>query len=203
MTSAGETAVLCEETSTPWRRLDSVVVHRNPWFEVRQDLALQPDGRSGTYSHVVAGGSVTVLAIDEQDRLAVTRQWIYTHAGTQWRLPGGGIDPSDSGALAAGRRELAEETGLRAVGWRRLGAITGADSFTNHVDHIFLATGLTMHERSPEPTEADLVVRWMPFTEVLDLVTSGEIAHAGSAFAVLRLAMSRARGCPFPTRSGR
>lgn len=187
-----------DETDAPWRRLDSVVVHRNPWFEVRQDSVLRPDGRWGTYSHVVTAGSVTVLAIDEQDRLAVTRQWIYTHAGTQWRLPGGGIEPSDAGPLAAARRELAEETGLHATKWDRLGRVNGADSLTNHVDNVFLATGLTMRERCPEPTEADLVVSWLPFPAAFELVTTGELAHAGSAYAVLSMAVRRARGCPFP-----
>jgi ADP-ribose pyrophosphatase len=203
MTSVGETSTSHGKAGAPWRRLNSVVVHRNRWFEVRQDSVVQPDGSWGTYSHVVTAGSVTVLAINEQDRLAVTRQWIYTHVGTQWRLPGGGIERTDADPLAAARRELAEETGLHAETWDELGRVNGADSFTNHVDNVFLATDLTMRERCPEPTEADLVVCWLPFAEALHLVTSGELTHASSAYAVLSMAVRRATGCLFPAGSGR
>lgn len=197
-----ETASAPDPVDTPWRRLDSVVVHRNPWFEVRRDSVMRPDGCQGSYSHVVTAGSVTVLAMDDRDQLAVTRQWIYTHADTQWRLPGGGIEPFDAGPLIAARRELAEETGLHATRWEPLGRINGADSLTNHVDNVFLATGLTMRERHLDPAEADLELCWLPFSRALELVTSGELAHASSAYAVLSIALRRAGGCPFPSLSG-
>ncbi len=170
-----------------------MVLHTTPWFEVRRDSVIRPDGSGGTYLHVVAPGSVTVLAMDRQDRIMLTRQWIYTHESTQWRLPGGGVDPNDSDPLATARRELAEETGLNAARWERLGQVHGADSLSNHVDRIFLATELTTGEQRLEPGEADLKTRWMPFEETLDLVLSGELPHAGSAYAVLLMAVRRSR----------
>ncbi|HKS48329.1 MAG TPA: NUDIX hydrolase [Amycolatopsis sp.] len=182
-----------------WRRLDSAVVHRNPWFEVRQDSVIRPDGELDVYAHVVAPGSVTVLAIDEAGDVVLTRQWIYTHESTQWRLPGGGVEPFDADPLAAARRELAEETGLHAREWEQLGLIHGADSLSNHVDTVFLATGLTTHAPALEQGEADLTVCRQPFAAVLELVTSGHMPHAGSAHAVLAMAVRRARrGFPFP-----
>jgi 8-oxo-dGTP pyrophosphatase MutT (NUDIX family) len=174
-----------------WQRLATNVVHRSPWFEVRADSVVRPDGGHGTYTHVVAPGSVTVLAIQDDDEVVLTRQWIYTHGGTEWRLPGGAVDETDSDPLAAARRELAEETGLRAAKWERLGQIHGADSLSNHVDHIFLATDLTQGEPSLEPGEADLRVRTMPFCHALDLVRQGMLPHAGSSHALLVMALRR------------
>jgi len=176
-----------------WRRLSTDVVHKNRWFEVRQDSVIRPDGRQDVYAHVVAPSSVTVLAMDESRHVVVTRQWIYTHGSAQWRLPGGGVEPYDSGPLAAARRELAEETGLRARGWEQLGLIHGAASVSNHVERIYLATGLSASEPALDPGEADLTVRRMPFDAVLGLVTSGDMPHAGSAHAVLAMAL---RGTP-------
>lgn len=167
------------------------MVHTNQWFEVREDSVVRPDGGHGVYSHVATRGSVTVLAVDNRDRLILTRQWIYTHGGTQWRLPGGGIDPADVGPIGAARRELAEETGLHARKWEPLGQVHGADSLTNHVDHVFLARDLTAHQQHLDPGEADLTLRWLRFAEALDLVTAGELPHAGSAYAVLTLAVRR------------
>jgi 8-oxo-dGDP phosphatase len=174
-----------------WQRLATNVVHRSPWFEVRADSVVRPDGGHGTYTHVVAPASVTVLAIQDDDHVVLTRQWIYTHGGTEWRLPGGAVDAGDADPVAAARRELEEETGLRAQRWERLGQIHGADSLSNHVDHIFLATDLTQGEPSLEPGEADLRVRTMPFCHALDLVRQGMLPHAGSSHALLVMALRR------------
>lgn len=174
-----------------WQRLATNVVHRSPWFEVRSDDVVRPDGGHDTYTHVVAPGSVTVLAIQDDDHVVLTRQWIYTHGGTEWRLPGGAVDDADDDPLAAARRELAEETGLRARKWERLGEIHGADSLSNHVDHIFLATGLSQGEASLGPGEADLRVRTLPFCHALDLVRRGMLPHAGSSHALLVMALRR------------
>jgi ADP-ribose pyrophosphatase len=182
--SAGEVQV--------WQRLGSSVVHRSPWFEVRVDDVMQPNGKPGTYEHVVTPASVTVLALRDEDQVVLTRQWIYTHGGTEWRLPGGGVDDTDLDPAAAARRELAEETGLRAARWERIGQIHGADSLSNHVDHVFLATELSEGDAALGPGEADLRVRILPFREVLDLVRQGQIPHAGSAHAVLTMAVRHA-----------
>lgn len=176
-----------------WKRLGTDVVHKNRWFEVRADDVIRPDGGRDVYSHVVAPNSVTVLALDGADRVVLTRQWIYTHGSVQWRLPGGGVDRDDVDPLAAARRELAEETGLRASAWEPLGVIHSADSLSNHVDRIFLATGLTCHDQSLGPGEADLIVTRLPFGDVLDLVGSGQLPHAGSAHAVLAMALRMSR----------
>jgi ADP-ribose pyrophosphatase len=154
------------------------------WFTVRRDRARRPDGSVTDYDHVVAPPAVTVLAVDAARRVAVTRQWIYVHGETQWRLPAGRVDP-DEGPAHAAARELAEETGISATDWTPLGAINGADSLTDHRDHAFLATGLTLGEPDREAGEADLEVHWLGFEQVVDMVLDGQLPHAGSTFAVL------------------
>jgi 8-oxo-dGTP pyrophosphatase MutT (NUDIX family) len=175
-----------------WRLLASKVLHRTRWFSVHADSVTRPDGSAGVYEHVVSRGSVTVLAIDTDDRVAVTRQWIYTHGTRQWRLPGGGIDPGDSSPLAAASRELAEETGVQAAYWAQIGTVHCADSLSNHVEHVFRATGLTLgDDQHLEPGETDLEVSWIPFSQALELVAGGEVPHAGSSYAILREALRR------------
>lgn len=180
------------QATVPWRRISSSLVHDTPWFVVRQDDVVRPDGSPGTYQRVDSRGSVTVLAIDEDDRLTITRQWIYLHEGSQWRLPGGGIDITDIDPLAAAKRELAEETGLRAKNWTSMGKINCADSLTNHIDHLFLATGLTQGDASLDACEADLEVIRLPFMEAVEMAMNGQVPDAGSAHALVLLAAQRA-----------
>ncbi|UOZ11340.1 NUDIX domain-containing protein [Amycolatopsis sp. WQ 127309] len=174
-----------------WSRLRSASVFSSPWFDVRRDAAVRPDGSAGRYDHVVSSGSVTTVALAEDGRVAVTRQWIYTHEQTQWRLPAGRIDAADSDPRGAAARELREETGISALHWRHLGTVNCADSFTNHRDHAFLATRLDHGTARLEPGEADLRVHLIPFEEALSLVIDGRMPHAGSSFALL---MVRALG---------
>jgi 8-oxo-dGTP pyrophosphatase MutT (NUDIX family) len=169
-----------------WVRLTHRELFRSEWFEVYRDDVIRPDGSRGEYDHVVAPGSVTVLAMDESRKVVVTRQWIYVHGSMQWRLPSGRIDDSDFDAEAAARRELLEETGITAGCWTKIGVLHGADSFTNHREHVFVATDLQLAPvQKLESGEADLSVHWLSVEHTLDLVRSGEMPHAGSAFAVL------------------
>lgn len=174
-----------------WARLASEMEFTSEWFDVRRDQVRRPDGSRGTYDHVVAPPAVTVLAMDDLRRVAVTRQWIYTHGAPQWRLPAGRVDADDGGPVAAARRELVEETGVAAVEWTALGAINCADSLTNHRDHAFFAEDLTTGPHHREPGEADLEVHWLPVDRVVEMVVAGELPHAGSTFAVL---VARVRG---------
>jgi 8-oxo-dGDP phosphatase len=178
--------VLAESGLRGWTPLASEVLFASPWFEVRRDDMLRPDGSRGFYDRVVAQPAVTVLAMDDRRQVAVTRQWICVHGEPQWRLPAGRIDHLDGTPQEAAQRELAEETGIHADDWQALGSVNCADSLTNHRDHAFLATGLTSGgEHRLEPGEADLVLHWLPVEQVVEMVLAGELPHAGSTFAVL------------------
>ncbi|HEX9337913.1 MAG TPA: NUDIX hydrolase [Pseudonocardiaceae bacterium] len=176
----------------PWRRLSSRLLRSTPWFVVRQDDVLRPDGSAGVYERIDSRGAVTVLAIDDDDHVAITRQWIYLHENVQWRLPGGGIDEDDATPLDAAKRELAEETGLRARSWMPMGRINCADSLTNHVAYLFLATGLTEGKPNLGPGEADLHVLRLPLGKAVDLAMNDEVPDAGSAHALVMYAARRA-----------
>ena len=180
--------------ASPWRLRHSDVVYSSRWLEVCHDAVITPEGVDGYYDHVVLPNSVTILALAEDGRVPVTRQWIYTHNERQWRLPAGGVDAEDRDPAAAAGRELLEETGLTARRWRRLGTISGADSATNHRDHVFMATDLGRGDAHPGEGEADLEVHWLSFDKVLELVMCGQLKHAGSAFAVLVAAASDEAG---------
>lgn len=186
---AAKAAASPSSAASPWPLRHSRTVYATRWLEVRHDAVIRPDGAEDYYDHVVLPASVTVLALSADGNVPVTRQWIYTHGERQWRLPAGGVDSGDDTVAAAAQRELMEETGLTAGQWQLLGTVSGADSATNHRDHVFTATELVPGDARPGPGEADLEVHWLPFGKLVDLVMSGQLRHAGSAFAILATAV--------------
>ena len=62
---------------------------------------------------------VNVVALTDRNEVVLVRQFrAGTHSVTL-EIPGGGVEKRDGSALVAARRELREETGHAARGWRR------------------------------------------------------------------------------------
>jgi 8-oxo-dGTP pyrophosphatase MutT (NUDIX family) len=175
----------------PWRRRSRRLAYENPWIQVHHDEVTRPDGEPGIYGVVhFRTRAIGVVAIDDEDRVVLVGQHRYTLDRYTWEIPEGGVPP-DENLLAGARRELREETGYEAEAWREIGAFDTSNSITDEIGMLYLATGLTDGEASPDATE-DLVVRRVPFDEVVAMMDRGEITDAMSQLALERVARLRA-----------
>src|SRR5918912_3345220 len=156
---------MTEETDNPWQMLAARVVYDNPWISVREDQVVRPDGAPGIYG-VVHFKNIAVGVLPVEDgHVYLVGQYRYTLGRYSWEIPEGGC-PAGEDPLAAARRELAEETGLRAASWQKMGQAHLSNSVSDELAVWFLATGLTQGENNPEGTER-LRVRRVPFDEAL------------------------------------
>ena len=176
--------------SGPWRRLARRVAYDNPWITIWHDDVVRPDGTPGIYGVVhfrtIAAG---VVAIDAEDQVLLVGQHRYTLDAYSWEIPEGGV-PDGESAVDGARRELLEETGVVAATWRELGRAHLSNSVTDEAAVLFVATDLRQEASDPEATE-ELVVRWVPFDEVLAMTLDGRITDAMTILAVQRLALER------------
>jgi 8-oxo-dGTP pyrophosphatase MutT (NUDIX family) len=176
----------------PVRRTEDVLRGSAP-FAVRRDLVEPPGGGDPFWRVVVEHpGAVIVLAVDDDERAVVLRQ--YRHAaGTRFvELPAGLLDPGEEPAVAAGR-ELLEETGLEARDWKHLVSVHNSPGFTDERYEVFLARDL--HERHDrggfllEHEEADMTVHRVPVTELLASVLAGRLTDGPLVLAVTTYAL--------------
>ena len=175
---------------SPWRRRSRTVVYENAWLSVLHDEVDRPDGQPGIYGVIhFQNHAVAIVAIDDQDRVALVGQWRYTIDAYSWELPEGGVPPDES-ALAGAQRELREETGLQAASWQEIGRVAISNSVTDEFGTIFLATGLHQGPASPDGTE-DLRVRWVAFEEVLAMIDDGRINDLLTIAAIERVGRLR------------
>jgi 8-oxo-dGTP pyrophosphatase MutT (NUDIX family) len=179
-----------DEQENPWRTLSSRQVYENNWISLREDKVLRPDGQPGIYGVVhFRNIAVGVLALEEDDSIYLVGQYRYTLDSYSWEIPEGGC-PAREEPLCAAKRELEEETGLRAREWERLGEAHLSNSVTDEVAVWYVAKGLTQGQHSPEGTEK-LAVRRVPFSEALEMVLAGEITDAVSMLAIMQYQIRR------------
>src|SRR5690606_41965708 len=92
-----------------------------------------------------------------------------------WEIPEGG-GPLGTDPMDAARRELLEETGLKAAHMQELLRMHLSNSVSDEFSVTYLATGLTQHMPQPEETE-ELVVKKVPFEEAVIKVREGKITN--------------------------
>lgn len=174
-----------EEDGDPWVVKGAARPFQNDWFGIESHDVIHPGGAPGTYSVIrVRRLAVGVLPIEADGAVHLVGQWRFPLGRYSWEMPEGGGEPGEP-AIDCARRELAEETGLRAEHIIPILELDMSNSLTDETAVIFLATGLTPGEASPEPTEV-LRRRRAPFREVLARVTDGRIRDAMTVAAMLR-----------------
>lgn len=177
-------------TENPWRLLSSRVAYENAWIRVREDSVLRPDGKPGLYGVVEIRPSVGIVAVNGRDEVALVRQWRYPLNRFSWEIPRGGSHPGETDMLITAQRELAEEAGVKAAAWQKLGTLDVNNGVTNDVQTIFLATGLDASLAALDPEE-DIIVAWKPFSEVLLMIARGDITEVCSVAALFMVKNQR------------
>ena len=180
------------------RLVESEVVHRGRYLEVRVETTERADGSRHRRDVVRHPGAVAIAALDDADRLLLVRQWRQPAGRTLLEIPAGTLDRDPAtGAIEdpelASRRELEEETGYRAGSWERLGAFWTAPGFASELMHLYLATDLVAAgpgRLAPDADEALELVR-LPLGDALAAADRGEVLDAKTLLAILWLGRRR------------
>jgi 8-oxo-dGTP pyrophosphatase MutT (NUDIX family) len=171
------------------RRLSSRLVYESPYLRLREDAIEHPDGTPGIYGVVEKPDFALVVPWDGE-RVHLVGQYRYPVGSFEWEFPQGGVEgyePVDPELTA--RRELEEETGLRAGRIEHLGHLWHAFGFSSQGLNAFLATDLQAGEARRDATEQTMRSRTVTPRELDGMILSGEIRDAPSvaAWGLVRL----------------
>ncbi|MCU0607007.1 MAG: NUDIX hydrolase [Candidatus Edwardsbacteria bacterium] len=157
-----------------WRTTGARTVYRNRWLALREYRIAYPGGRPGIYGMVHKPPGVA-----------------YTVGRDFLELPAGAISRRET-PLAAARRELFEETGLRAKRWARLGSFFTALGHEDAEIIVYLARDLddsALSHANKEHDEGILGIYALPIIRVKRLVKTDRI-NCGITLASLHLFFS-------------
>lgn len=177
----------------PWKTLSTNTVYNNPWISLSHREVLTPAQTPGIYGVVhFKNLAVGIVPIDQEGNTWLVGQFRYTLNEYSWEIPEGGC-PLGTDPLATAKRELIEETGIRAEKWDKIMDFHTSNSVTDEAGMAYLARGLSFGESEPEDTE-ELVVKKMPLNEVFSWVSSGKITDALSIMALQKVEIMQLRG---------
>jgi ADP-ribose pyrophosphatase len=167
------------------------VVHRGRYLEFRVDTIERADGSGGTRDVVGHPGAIAVIAVDDDRRLLLVRQWRIPAGRALLEIPAGTLDVHEGVTEdpdVAARRELEEETGHRASTWRKLAEFWTAPGFATELMHLYLATGIagaTGDDLLTPDEDERLELLAIPIADAVAMVDAGEISDAKTILGIL------------------
>lgn len=125
-----------------WKILSSEYLFKDVWFTVRKDRCATPEGKIVDPYYVYEFPTwVTALALTEDRKAVMVKQYRHAIDDVSLEIPGGCVDDTDKDLEQAIARELLEETGYSFKDFSYLGKISPNPSTNNNWMHMFLATG--------------------------------------------------------------
>ncbi len=172
------------------------IVRDEPWLSIREEACRTASGHPIDPFFVLEYPDwINVVAITDDDRVPVVRQYRHGVGRQVLEIPSGVIDRRDRSPEAAARRELLEETGFEARRWHRVAELSANPSTHANTTFCFLATGARrVAEPRLDPGE-ELELELLPLAELLERARRGELLQslhvAGLSLALMALGRLR------------
>lgn len=140
-------------------------------------------------------GAVAVLAVDDQERVLLIRQYRHPVGMRELELPAGLLDGHEESPLQAAQRELAEEVDLQASEWTLLTEFYTSPGSNSEAVRVYLARGLSGTPRFDRTAEeADLELLWVSLDDAVNAVLDRRIGNGIACISLLAAQAIRNRG---------
>jgi 8-oxo-dGTP pyrophosphatase MutT (NUDIX family) len=162
-----------------WKELRSEKLADYRVFSVRRKDCVSPrTGATHDFFVLDAANWVNVVALTPEGNMILIEQYRHGSETVELEIPGGVIDPEDPSPVAAGCRELREETGYVGENARLIGdvfpnpAIMRNNCYTVLIENCRKTSGLDFDAGE------DIATRLIPADQVAPLAFEGKIRHS-------------------------
>ena len=181
-----------------WKIVRSTPVGDFRIYKLRSDVKVSPrTGREHDFYVLDSVNWVNVIAVTPEQKLVMIEQFRHGSNTVELEIPGGMMDPGETDPVAAGVRELREETGYDGENARLLGRIWSNPAIlSNRTFTVMVENCRLKHDVDWDHGE-DLATRLMPVAEIPKLVADEKIGHSLVVVALYYLDLWR-RGIKSP-----
>ena len=161
-----------------WKKLSSEYILKHPYFTARKDVCEMPDGKIVKAYYVVElPPSVCALAITEDGKALMAKQYRHPVEETLIELPGGFVDANEDPSKAISR-ELLEETGHEFATIDYVGKVAGNPGVLSGYTWLYLAQGGKKVAAQSLDHNEEIEVLQIPLEEVRAMLKRNEIVQA-------------------------
>lgn len=179
---------------------DSELLAQGTIIGLRRDTVSMPGGGEATREILEHFGAAAIVALDEDNRIALLHQYRHAFRQRLWEIPAGLLDHAGETAFECAQRELLEETGAHAAQWAVLGDIATSPGISDEATRIFLAQSISKADQEPVEQsasglaaqigdsgdeEADMELAWIALDDAVAKVCAGEITNASAVAGIL------------------
>lgn len=167
-----------------YERIDRKLVRTGAITEIYEDTISLPDGRIERWDLVDHVGAAAVVAVRDDGRILMVRQWRNPNQEEMPEIPAGKLDARDEPTELAAARELEEETGFRAGTLERLITFRPTVAYSSERIDIYLATNLIKGQQHLDDDEFLGVEAWT-VDEIVKAIYDGTIEDGKTIAGVL------------------
>ena len=179
----------------PWPQVYSKSLGDFRIFSIRSDQKISPRTEQPHDFFVIESVNwVNVVALTPDDQLVVIEQFRHGTNTVELEIPGGVIDATDTSPVAAGLRELREETAYEAGEAEILGQIFPNPAIMSNTCFTVLARNCELRHPIQLDGGEDVLTRLVPVSQIPDLVRTGKIRHSLVVVALYHFELWRKDG---------
>src|SRR3954447_19359056 len=185
------------DTALHWPVVASRTLGEGTFTRLVQDDVSTPDGQTMSREYLRHPGAVGIIALDEQERVVLVRQYRHPVRHRLIEPPAGLLDVGGEEPWRGAQRELAEEVGLAAEHWDVLLDVFSTPGIIAETLRIFLARGLSDVDApegfAREGEEAHMDTVRAPLVDLVDAVLAGDLHNPSLVSGVLAAWVARQR----------
>lgn len=184
---------LSPDEITEEKTIFSEEIYNGRVIRVTRDKVTVPGGTA--YREIVHHhGGVCCGALNDRGEIALVSQYRYAYGKIVTELPAGKLEAGEE-PFEAIKRELREEIGAEGINWRFLGRLYPSPGYDNEIIWLYTCDIGSIGDTHFDDDE-QLAEQYVPLSEAIRMVMSGEIPDSKSQTIILKLAVERGISLP-------
>lgn len=166
--------------NSPIKTISVRKIYKNPWLTLEEHKVVNQEGKYGLYGILDYGDGVSILPIDGNN-IFLIKEYKYGIGKYSFQLPSGSINKNET-PLQAAKKELLEESGLKARRWKQLGITHPFPTNITTAVYLYLAEGV---EQVRKPEKGVNLYKFHK-SKVKKMIQENKITHSGSLVCLLK-----------------